>query len=117
MAPGATWRPPFADPDARLLAVEITVPVPRPGVPVATTVAPLIAIDTGTSTTTFGAGLEPGWARVVVPVSAVAGTLAIRALGDVDLVRVTSFDPLAGVTLPADHGPVRLAPDDVCGPA
>jgi hypothetical protein len=114
MAPGSVWHPPFTDPDARLLAVEITVPVPRPGVAAATTVAPLIQIDTGSGATEFGAGLEPGWARVVVPVSGVDGTLAIRALGDVDLVRVTAFDPLPGVTLPAGNGPVRLATDDVC---
>ncbi len=112
MTPGSHWQPPFRDPAARLLAVEIVVPAPGPGVAAVETTAPLIEIDTGTAKIPFGAGLEPGWARVVVPVDGVGDAVTIRALADVDLVRVTAFEPLAGVTLPVDHGPVRFAPDD-----
>lgn len=116
MTTGSRWQPPFRDAEARLLAVEIAVPGPPPGTPARKTTAPLIEIDTGTGRIPFGAGLEPGWARVVVPVSGVGDQVAIRALGDVDLVRVTAFEPLPGVTLPVDHGPVRLEPDALCPP-
>jgi hypothetical protein len=114
MAAGSRWQPPFRDPEARLLAVEIVVPGPPPGAPARKTTAPLIEIDTGSDRVPFGAGLAPGWARVVVPVSGVGDQAAIRALGDVDLVRVTAFEPLPGVALPVDHGPVRLDPDALC---
>ena len=64
----------------------------------------------------FGEGLLPGWARVVVPVNGIGDAVTIRALGVVDLVRVTAFEPLPGVALPVDHGPVRFAPDALCPP-
>jgi hypothetical protein len=51
-----------------------------------------------------------------VPVDGVGDEVAIRALGEVDLVRVTAFEPLPGVTLPIDHGPVRLDPGALCPP-
>ncbi len=116
MTPGSHWKPTFRAPDARLLAVEIVVPVPRPGVPSATTTAPLIEIDTGAGAApvAFGEGLEPGWARVVVPVDGVGDDVTIRGLSDVDLLRVTAFEPLPGVTLPVDHGPVRFEPGTLC---
>jgi hypothetical protein len=114
MSPGSRWRPAFRDPDARLLAVEILVPFPPPGVPIGPTTAPLIQIDSANGPVEFGKGLEPGWARVVVPVDAVDDATAIRGLGDVDLVRVTAFSPLPGVELPARQGPVRLDPGALC---
>ena len=117
MAAGSAWAPPFRDPAARLLAVEIEVPVPRPGVTATTTTAPLIEIDTGTVKIPFGAGLEPGWARVVVPVDGVGDDVTIRALDAVDLVRVTAFEPVPAIALPVDHGPVRFDPDTLCPPA
>ena len=116
MATGSRWQPPFRDAESRLLAVEIVVPGPPPGMPARTTTGPLIEVDTGTGRIPFGAGLEPGWARVVVPVSGVGDQVAIRALGDVDLVRVTAFEPLPGVSLPVDQGPIRLEPDALCPP-
>ncbi len=117
MTAGSAWQPPFRDPAARLLAVEIEVPGPPPGVAAKRTKAPLIEIDTGTARVPFGSGLEPGWARVVVPVGGVDGATTIRALGDVDLVRATAFEPLPAVTLPIDHGPLRFAPDALCPPS
>jgi len=80
-------------------------------------VEPLIEVDTGTQRVTFGAGLLPGWARVVVPVTGIDEGVAVRALADVDLVRATAFDRLDGVQLPASNGPVRLAPDALCPPS
>ena len=80
------------------------------------TAEPLIEIDTGTARIPFGTGLEPGWARVVVPITGVSDAVTIRALDAVDLVRVTAFDPVPAVALPADHGPVRFAPDALCPP-
>ena len=117
MTPGSAWAPPFRDPAARLLAIEIQVPAPGPGVAAVKTTGPLIEIDTGTTKIPFGAGLEPGWARVVVPVGGVDGATTIRALGDVDLVRATAFEPLPAVPLPVDHGPVRFAPGALCPPS
>jgi hypothetical protein len=116
MTPGSTWALPFRDPAARLLAVEIEVPAPDPGVAAVKTTAPLIEIETGTAKIPFGAGLEPGWARVVVPVVGMDDAVTIRALDAVDLVRVTAFEPVPGITLPVDHGPVRFAPETFCPP-
>ncbi len=78
------------------------------------TTSPLIQIESEDGPVDFGTGLEPGWARVVVPVDGVDDRTAIRGLGDVDLVRVTAFSPLPGVELPAANGPVRLDPGDLC---
>ncbi|MFL5673382.1 MAG: hypothetical protein ACJ779_00090 [Chloroflexota bacterium] len=114
MTRGATWQPPFRDPDARLLAVEILVPPPPPGAATTPTDEPLIEVDTGSGRTSFGDGLAPGWARVVVPVTGVGDAVTIRALADVDLVRATAFDPVDGLPLPAADGPVRLAPAALC---
>jgi hypothetical protein len=117
MTAGSGWKPPFRDPAARLLAVEISVPDAGPGRPVKKTTQPLIEIDTGAGTSRFGAGLAPGWARVVVSLAGVGDEVAIRALGDVDLVRVTAFEPLLGVPLPVQQGPARLEPDALCPPS
>jgi hypothetical protein len=114
---GARWEPSFRDPAARLVAVEIEVPLPQPGAPIGVTTAPLIEIDGGRGPIQFGMGLEPGFARVVVPVDGVGDGFAVRALGDVDLLRVTAFEPLPGVALPVDHGPVRFDPSTLCPPA
>jgi hypothetical protein len=116
MQPGAVWRPPFRSTDARRLAVEFLVPLPPPGQEAAPASAPLLEIDTGDATIPIGVGSLPGWARAVVPIDGVDDRLAIRALAGVDLVRVTAFEPLPGVALPARDGPVRLAPDDLCPP-
>ena len=114
MTNGSQWTLPFRDSEARLLAIEINVPDAGPGAPAKTTTAPLIEIETAAGPVPFGAGLKPGWARVVVPLSGVGDAVAIRALGDIDLVRVTAFDPLPGVTLPVAQGPVRLDPGALC---
>jgi hypothetical protein len=117
MTNGSRWQPPFRDTTSRLLAVEIIVPGPPPGTPARRTTSPLIEIDTGPGSVPFGAGLDPGWARVVVPLNGVGDQVAIRALGDVDLVRATAFEPLPGVALPVDHGPVRFDPPALCPPS
>lgn len=114
MSPGSRWQPAFRDPDARLLAVEILVPSPPPGAPISLTTEPLIQIDSGSGPVDFGAGLAPGWARVVIPVNGVDDATVIRGLGDADLVRVTAFSQLPGVELPAGQGPVRLDPGAMC---
>jgi hypothetical protein len=116
MTPGSQWQPTFRAPDARLLAVEIVVPVTGLSVATGTTSVPLIEIDTGSGAApvTFGQGLEAGWARVVVPVDGVGDDMTIRGLADVDLLRVTAFEPLPGVTLPVDSGPVRFDPATLC---
>jgi hypothetical protein len=117
MTTGSSWAPSFHDAESRLLAIEISVPDAGPGNSTKKTTEPLIEIATATGTTRFGAGLAPGWARVVVPVGGVDVATAIKALGDVDLVRVTAFEPLPGVALPAEQGPVRLEPDVLCPPS
>jgi hypothetical protein len=116
MTPGSQWQPTFRAPDARLLAVEIVVPVTGLSVTTGTTSAPLIEIDTGAGTAPvpFGQGLEAGWARVVVPVEGVGDDATIRGLAEVDLLRVTAFEPLPGVSLPVDQGPVRFDPATLC---
>jgi hypothetical protein len=40
--------------------------------------------------------------------------VTIRGLTDVDLLRVTAFEALPGVTLPVGHGPVRFEPATLC---
>jgi hypothetical protein len=116
MAPGSRWAPPFGSPEVLRLAVEIIVPAGPPGGATAQTAGPLIELETRSGGTPLGAGLAPGWARFVVPVSGIDGAVAIRALTDVDLVRVTAFEPLPGVSLPADDGTVRLTPETLCPP-
>lgn len=111
---GARWQPRFRSSAARLLAVELRVPLPRPGFPVAAAPGPLVAIETGTGRVLFGEGLLPGPARAVVPVVGVDDRVAVTALGSVDLVRVTAFEPLPGLAIPAGDGPVRWAPDVFC---
>lgn len=110
-APGRTWRPTFRSPAVRLLSIEFLV-TPPPGELVQPDV--LGAITTGSGTETFGQGLPPGPARLVVPVDGVDDRLVISAAGTLDLVRVTGFEPLADLALPASDGPVRLPPSVFC---
>jgi hypothetical protein len=112
LAPGATWRPAFASPMASRVAVEFNVGVPPPGQAVQPTA--LGTIETGLGATAFGAGLAPGWARVVVPVDGVDGRIAVVASGTVDLLRFTAFEPLADVGDGLPDGPVRLDPASFC---
>ena len=114
LAAGARWQPPFRAATARLLAIEINVPYPQPGEPLVPQRGPLIEVDSGDATVTFGAGLMPGPARVVVPVSGIDDRVAVTARSEVDLVRFTAFEPLPGLALPASEGPARWAPDDFC---
>ena len=116
MEPGAVWRPPFRSGEAQRLAVEYLAPLPPPGEQAIPPTTPLLEIETGGATVPIGAGSLPGWARAVVPVDGVDEGTAIRALAAVDLVRVTAFEPLPGVSLPARDGPIRLDPDQLCPP-
>ena len=73
-----------------------------------------LSLIANTAPVAFGEGLEAGWARAVVPVAGVGDDVTIRGLADVDLLRVTAFEPLPDVTLPVDKGPVRFDPAELC---
>ena len=114
LAPGTRWQPSFRAPTATLIAVEFVVPVPPAGSLVQT--SPLGSIETGSSSVSFGLGLPPGWARIVVPVSGVDDRVTIVADQSLDLLRVTAFEPVPGVGPGLSDGPVRVDPAAFCGP-
>jgi hypothetical protein len=111
----ASWRPAFLTPDAKLLAVEILVPLPPAGSLVSPD--PLGEIVTRSGRTAFGRGLPAGPARVVVPVDGVDDQVAIVASAPLDLVRITAFEPVPDLALPIADGPIRLSPDTFCPPS
>jgi hypothetical protein len=114
LAPGTRWQPSFRAPTATLIAVEFVVPVPPAGSLVQT--SPLGSIETGSSSVSFGLGLPPGWARIVLPVSGVDYRVTIVADQSLDLLRVTAFEPVPGVGPGLSDGPVRVDPAAFCGP-
>lgn len=113
LAPGTRWQPSFRSTTARFLAIEFVVPDLPAGALVQT--APSGSIETGTSSTTFGSGLAPGWARIVVPIAGVDDRLNILARNSLDLLRVTAFEPLPDVAVGITTGPVRLDAAAFCG--
>ena len=114
LAEGAHWQPGFRAPAARLLAVEFLV-APPPGD--LTQHDSLGTISTAAGRVSFGQGLPPGPARIVVPVAGVDDRVAIDALLPFDLVRVTAFESVPDLPLPVARGPVRLSPATFCPPA
>jgi len=118
LGPGVSWRPPWQAPEAKEVAVEIVIPSPAPGSvpagPAEPRAEPIIEVETDGGTVPFGQRLLPGSARVVVAVNGLGPTFAIKALGDVDLVRVTAFDPVAELAPSVQTGPVRLSPQQFC---
>lgn len=114
LSEGAIWRPAFQAPTIRALAVEIIVPLPPPGIPIAPRTEPLITITTGGVAHDFGVGLEPGPARVVIPVTGVDGSVTIEALGDVDLIRMTGFESMPNLAGGVTSGPFMISPAAFC---
>jgi hypothetical protein len=113
LAEGVRWQPGFRAPAARLLAVEFLV-APPPGQQIQPD--PLGTVSTSLGRVSFGQGLGPGPARILVPTAGVNDDVKIEAEVPFDLVRVTAFEPLADLALPVRDGPVRLTPDTFCGP-
>jgi hypothetical protein len=99
----ASWRPGFQAPAARLLAIEVIVPMLPAGQ--LSRVEPLGTIAT-----------PAGPARVVIPVDGAGGQNVITAAAPFDLVRVTAFEPVPGLDLPAGIQPVRWSPAAFCPP-
>jgi hypothetical protein len=108
---GTRWQPGFRAPGASLLAVEFLVAPPPDA---AIQADPLGTISTALGRVSFGQGLPPGPARIVVPVTGVDDRVAIQAQAPFDLIRVTAFDPLPDLSLAVHDGPVRLSPATFC---
>ena len=117
LEPGTTWSPGWVVPDAGLVAVEITVPLPPPGSGVLIPPdAPAIRVTTGGRWFDLGRALLPGFHRLTLPLDdGFARDLAIEALQPLDLVRFTAFSPLPGVVVP--DGPVIRPTASWCGPS
>ena len=111
---GASWRPGFQAPAARLFAIEVIVPPLPAGLP--TRIEPLGTIATPSGPVPFGLGLPAGPARVVIPIDGVGAQNVITAAAPFDLVRLTAFEPIAGLDVPAGVRPVRWSPTALCTP-
>lgn len=119
LAPGTTWSPPFEAPAGSLVTVEWTVPIALIG-PDGVTATDLLRVEAGSGRILAGRNLASGFASATIEVGPEGGPIAVTALRDLDLLRVTAFVPSDGVargSRSAGEGPSRFDPDALCGPA
>jgi hypothetical protein len=114
LEPGARWSPEWIVPEARLVAIEIAIPLPPPGVPIAEPPdEPALRISVGGRSIDIGRRLAIGFHRLTVPLDGLPSDLTVEALLPLNLIRVTAFSPMPGAEPP--DGPVLMLTESRCG--